>query len=203
MLQHISGNIVIQTFGECDTILELYSPDGSLLLGADDTDDNGYDLNAFLSYNFNANTEYIIRIRLYEDQSDSLTKLAVIPTYEYESYYDIYDLYDYTRGLTWSFAQNNVKVMTYEYSAADEYTFTVTSEVDTYLYIIDPRSTELIKSAATSSVYEDSLYNDDFGGTNDSQITKYFDEFVTYLVIVAAYNPSLSTSVGEFYLDVE
>ena len=77
----------------------------------------------------------------------------------------------------------------------------VTSEVDTYLYIIDPRSTELIKNANTSSSGEDCLYNDDYNGSLNSKITKTFDSNVPYLVIVSAYHPSLSSSVGEFYVN--
>lgn len=83
----------------------------------------------------------------------------------------------------------------------------VSSEVDTYLYIIDPRSAEPMRVASTTSPDTTKglpcLYNDDHDGLRDSQITKTFDANVPYLVIVSAFNPSASTSVGEFYLDVE
>lgn len=153
--------------------------------------------------NFSANTEYVVRVKFYSSSTSGITKLSIIPTYTYATYKDIYSLTDYTMGLTWSFVQNNVKVMTYKYSVTQDLTMNVTSEVDTYLYIIDPRSTELIKAASTSTVGDDNLYNDDYGGTRNSKITKTFDANVPYLVIVSAYNPSSSTSVGEFYVDFD
>lgn len=197
------GTQLIQTFGTKDTVLELYSSSGTLLLGRSDTDDKGYSTNALLSYNFSANTEYVVRVKFYSSSTSGITKLSIIPTYTYATYEDIYSLTDYTMGLTWSFAQNNVKVMTYKYSVTQDLTMNVTSEVDTYLYIIDPRSTELIKAASTSTVGDDNLYNDDYGGTRNSKITKTFDANVPYLVIVSAYNPSSSTSVGEFYVNFD
>lgn len=93
--------------------------------------------------------------------------------------------------------------MTFEYSTADAYTFSVTSDINSYLYIIDPRSTEPIKISKPVTIYEDSLYNDNYGGSQNSQITKWFDAYVPYLVIVSAYDPSSSDSVGEFYLYIE
>ncbi len=83
----------------------------------------------------------------------------------------------------------------------------VDSEVDTYLYIIDPRSTDVIRSASIDSPDStkgyNNLYNDDIDGANDrdSQITKTFEAGVPYLVMVSAYNPSLSSSVGSFYVN--
>lgn len=204
-----SGNRVIQTFGaytlDHDGYIELFDSNGNRL---DYDDDGGYRLNSLLTYNFAANTEYTIRISFYdpEEQSGEI-KLAIVKTYSYDRYEDIYDLVDYTMGLTWSFAQNNVKLLTYEYSTTRELTMNVTSEVDTYLYIIDPRSTELIQRASYTSPNTTKslpcLYNDDHDGLLDSQITKTFDANVPYLVIVSAYNPSLATSVGEFYVDFE
>lgn len=116
-------------------MLELYSSSGTLLLGRSDTDDKGYSTNALLSYNFSANTEYVVRVKFYSSSTSGITKLSIIPTYTYATYEDIYSLTDYTMGLTWSFAQNNVKVMTYKYSVTQDLTMNVTSEVDTYLYM--------------------------------------------------------------------
>jgi len=146
-------------------------------------------------------------VRFYSSTTSGSTKIAIIPTYAYATYEDIYSLEDYTMGLTWSFAQNNVKVMTYKYSSTQDLTMNVTSDVDTYLYIIDPRSTEPICSASNTSPNNTkglpNLYNDDHDSSSDSQITKTFEANIPYLVIVSAYNPSASTSVGEFYVDFE
>ena len=201
------GTKLIQTFGTKDTYLELYASNGTKILGKADTDDKGYSTNSLISYNFSADTDYKIRVRYYQSSTYGITKLSIIPTYQYQDYEDIYSLVDYTRGLTWSFAQNNVKVMTYKYTSQQDLTMHVSSEVDTYLYIINPRSTDLVRAASIVSPNTtkdfDCLYNDDINGSMDrnSQITKTFNSNIPYLVIVSAYNPSLSTSVGSFYVN--
>lgn len=200
----VGGNRVIQTFGannaSQDGYLELYDINGTKLAY---NDDSGYERNALLSYNFSANTPYVIRVKYYYSSNYGDIKLAIIPTYSYSSYEDFYYLEDYTRGLTWSFQQNNVKVMTYQFSSTLLRIMRVTSEVDTYLYIIDPRSAAPCVRALPDTLNTDpSLYNDDYDGLN-SKIIRRFDENVPYLVIVSAFNPSLSSSVGEFYVDFE
>lgn len=200
-----SGNRVVQTFGANtlthDGFLEIYDANGTRL---DYDDDSGYERNALISYNFSANTEYRIRVKFCSTSTQSGNiRLAIIPTSSYDTYESIYSLADYTLGLTWSFTQNNVKLLTYKYSSNQELTMRVTSEVDTYLYIIDPSSSDLIVQASgTSTKGINSLYNDDYNGLG-SQITKTFKSNIPYLVIVSAYNPSSSTSVGEFYVDFE
>ncbi len=199
-----SGNKVLQTFGTKDTKLELYSASGALLAS---DDDDGYSSNALLSYNFTAGVQYKIRVKFYSTQQSGTTKLAIVPAPSVNSYEDIYDLNDYTMGLTWNFSQNNVRLLTYTYSTTRDLTMHVDSEVDTYLYIIDPRSTDVIRSASIDSPDStkgyNNLYNDDIDGANDrnSQITKTFEAGVPYLVMVSAYNPSLSSSVGSFYVN--
>ena len=53
-------------------------------------------------------------------------------------------------------------------------------------------------ASGTATKEFDNLYNDDYGGTYNSQITKIFEAKVPYLIIVSPYNISLSSSVGEF-----
>ena len=89
----------------------------------------------------------------------------------------------------------------------------VTSEVDTFLYIIDPSSPvacyqvrEDDDESVTSS-YK-SLCNDDYIDEEgeyvfNSRLRKCFEAEIPYLIIVSAYNPSLPESVGSFYVDFE
>lgn len=202
------GNKVIQTFGAYtlskDGYLELFDMNGNKLTSNDDA---GYERNALISYNFSANTQYRLRVTFFSTSHTGDIKIGIAPTYSTTSYEDIYDLEDYTMGLTWSFTQYNVRLLTYKYTSTRDLTMNVSSEVDTYLYIIDPRSAEPMKVASNSTPNTTrglpNLYNDDHDGLLDSQITKTFDANVPYLVIVSAYNPSLATSVGEFYVDFE
>lgn len=210
-----AGNRVLQTFGantiSHDGYLEIFDMQGTRL---DYDDDDGYERNALVSYNFKANVSYRIRVRFYNTSTQSgAIRLAIIPTYSYETYEDIYSLTDYTRGLTWSFAQNNVKMMTYKYTTSRELTMRVSSEVDTYLYIIDPRSAKtcyIVRSSDDETVTSDypSIANDDYYDedgeyTLNSRLKKNFEAGIPYLVIVSAYNPSSAGSVGSFYVDFE
>lgn len=211
-----SGNRVIQTFGANtlthDGYLEIYDMKGTKLAY---DDDDGYERNALINYNFQANTSYRIRVKFYNANSQSgNVKLAIIPTYSYDNYESFYSKTDYTLGLTWSFAQNNVKVLTYKYTTSRELTMRVTSEVDTFLYIIDPRSAEICYEVgenddeSITSNYP-SIANDDYYDEEDessmfnSRLRKKFEAGIPYLVIVSAYNPSSYESVGRFYVDFE
>ena len=202
------GNKIIQTFGahtsSKDGYLELFDMNSNKLAS---NDDSGYDKNALISYNFSANTQYRLRVTFFGSRHTGDVKIGIVPAYSTVTYEDIYDLKDYTKGLTWSFTQYNVRLLTYKYTSTRDLTMSVSSEVDTYLYIIDPRSAEPLKRASNFSPDTTknlaNLYNDDHDGLTDSQITKTFDANVPYLVVVSAFDPSLSSSVGEFYVDVE
>lgn len=159
-----------------------------------------------LSYYFEADTEYTVRVSFFDpkEQSGDI-KITIIPASGYDEYGEFYDLYDYTRGVTWSLSRYYVKLLTFEYSSPQDLTMRVTSDIDTVLYIVDPRSTELLTEALWATTrYYDNLYCDDYDDdTYDPKITKSVEANVPYLVIVSAYNPSSSTSVGDFYLNFE
>jgi hypothetical protein len=208
-----TGNRVVQTFGantmSHDGFLELFDMEGNLL---DLSDDDGYECNALISYNFQANVSYRIRVRFCLSSQSGDIRLGIVPTYSYGDYNDIYSLTDYTRGLSWSFAQNNVKMITYKYSTTRELTMTVTSEADTYLYIIDPSSTEEYyevwadDETMTSnypSMANDDYYNEDGEYVYNSRLKKNFNAGIPYLVLVSAYDPSSTESTGSFRIEVE
>lgn len=210
-----AGNRVVQTFGantlSHDGYLEIYNMKGTKL---DYNDDAGYERNALISFYFQANVSYRIRVRFFNTSTQSGDiRLAIVPTYSYNNYEDIYSLTDYTRGLTWSFAQNNVKMMTYTYTTSRVLTMRVSSEVDTFLYIIDPSSTKAcyqVYSSDDESVTSSypSLANDDYYNENgdfvlNSRLRKCFKAGIPYLVIVSAYNPASDESTGSFYVNFE
>ena len=72
-------------------------------------------------------------------------------------------------------------MVTYTPPSSGTYTISLESEFDNYLYVIDPRSSELIKLEID--------YNDDFNGSNAS-ITRNLEAGIPYLIITCQYNPS-------------
>ena len=87
----------------------------------------------------------------------------------------------------------------------------VTSEVNTFLYIIDPRSTQAYhevwyyddesETSSYPSLANDDHYNEDGEYVFDSRLKKVFEAGIPYLVIVSAYNPSSAESIGNFYVN--
>lgn len=190
-----SGNRVIQTFGTKDTVLELYASDGSKLLERSDTDDNGYLYNALLSYNFTANVTYKIRVKFYSSSEYGTTKLTIVPTYNHDSYESAYGTYG-TTTVSWSLSNNRVALFRYKFDSDGLATFKMSASSDTYLYIIDPASTEIIAQYSNSNYDVDNMYDDDSGGNYQAKITKHVQANKEYLVIISFYNPN--TMSGDF-----
>ena len=72
-------------------------------------------------------------------------------------------------------------VITWTPPESGNYSITLTSEFDNYLYVIDPRSAEL----NVRNVHE----NDDSGSTN-AKLEGYYEKDMTYFVVYSQYNPS-------------
>lgn len=192
---NVSGTQLIQTFGTLDTVLELYSMDGTLLLGRIDTDDDGYSRNALFTYNFTANTEYIVRIRFYSSSTSGTIKLAIAPTYNHDNYEAMYGPYSITK-VGWSLSQNRVAFFRYQFNTSGNVTFTMDSEEDTYIYFIDPSSSALSVAYTGNNQNAACLYDDDSGTDFQAQLTKYVQANKEYIVIISFYNPN--TTSGEF-----
>lgn len=200
---HISfaaaGSKIIQTFGTMDTVMYLYSSSGSLLAS---NDDGGYNRNAFIRYSVSANTEYIVRIKFYNTLVTGTTKLAITPTSwlinpgsnSIESFADIWAVTGRTSyTLNTSCALGNTKVMTFTVPSDGSYTFQTTGSIDTYMYIIDPRS---------SSILSYSDYDDDDGEGNNALITKNLEAGVPYLIIYSAFNIQSTSYVGKIQVKI-
>ena len=190
-----SGNRVVQTFGTIDTFLELYSSDGTKLLGQADTDDDGYSLNALFSYNFSANTSYTIRVKFCSSSAYGNTKLAIVPTYHHDNYEAAYGTYSSTT-VSSSLGNNAVALFRYKFDSSGIATFSMSADADSYIYIIDPTSTAVIARFSGDNTDIANLYDDDSGGNLQAQLSKYVQAGKEYLVIISFYNPS--TMSGEF-----
>lgn len=195
-----NGTKLIQTFGTKDTKIELYSSSGTLLAS---DDDDGYSLNSLISYYCSTNVEYKIRVKFYSSSVYGETKLAITPAYgarktdisSITKYEDIYAVEGYT-GFTWNtYAQPNyTRVITFKAPSSGNYKFEIESEFDTYVYVIDPRSSSVI-------VYNVN-YNDDSGEGMNPLLTTYLDANVPYLIIYSAYNPGSLAETTDLTLHI-
>lgn len=197
---HSNGSKLFQTFGTKDTKLELYSSSGTLL---DSDDDDGYGLNALLRYYVTKDVEYTIRIYFYSSTNTGDTKLAITPAFGalnsdvdvLETYENIYSIKSYT-GFTWlTFAQPNyTRVITFTPPSNGTYKFEITSEFDTYIYVLDPRSYEAIERNVD--------YNDDAGDGLNALLEIELAENIPYLVIYSAFSPNSMSEQKDLTLHI-
>lgn len=193
-----SCNRVIQTFGIQDTYLELYTSDGTLVQGRTDTDDKGYGSNALLSYEFEEGKIYILRVKFYYTYVTGAVRIGIVPTYHHDNYESAYGPYGInTWG--WSLSTNRVALFRYKFSEPGDVTFTMIASGDTYLYLIDPASTDPIVRYTGSNAGAKSLYDDDSGGNFQAQIRKTVTANKEYLVLISFLNPSYMS--GEFQIN--
>ncbi len=183
-----AGTKLVQTFGALDTELELYDSNGTLI---DSSDDDGYNTNALLSFYTSANSTYKIRVKFHRATTVGWVRLGITPAFAVKEndvdsmtkYKDILNL----SGTNWtwtSYAQNNyTRVITFSPTVTGTYKIELTSIFDNYLYVIDPRSSNLIVSNID--------YNDDSNGLN-AAITRTLIENVPYLIIYSQWNLSAS-----------
>lgn len=191
------GEKVIQTFGTKDTYLYVYEPNGQII---DANDDGGYMLNAFLNCNLEANVQYKIRIILENSDDYGIVKLSITwPDGIYSSgvnhlnyFSQIYSSNSNSVTLNNTMTLHHAKFIVYHPQTTEKYVVATYGNYDTYLYIIDPRSTY----RTIGSKFE----NDD-GGTNyNAYIATFLAKNIDYLIIFSHYSMSLECS---FYLTVD
>lgn len=183
------GIKLFQTFGGKDTKMDMYC--GGTKVAS--SDDEGYGLNALIRYSVTANTEYVLRIRLYNSSDYGSTKLAITPAYGalntgvslLNKFEDIYAFKNVESTSFSTFAETNyTRVLTFTPPSSGSYTFTINSSFDTYIYIIDPQSSNAIPYTN---------YDDDHGEGMNPMLTIALTANVPYVIIYSAYNPSRLT----------
>ena len=184
---------MIQTFGYKDTVLELYTHDGAFIKSSDD---EGYENNALISHEFSSNTQYKVKVKFYRPISIGEIKLVILPSDSYTNYKDI-NGFEYGSIYTnVNLPVNKVKLFTYipyntqQYNITTDLATLVNEYYDTYLYVIDPRSTTPI----SNNFEKPSVYNDDGGDNFQARIVKSLTSNVPYLIIVSTYNITVSNS---------
>lgn len=186
----VGGMKVFQTFGNKDTILELYDSQGSLLLS---NDDSGYKSNALISYDFLANTTYILRVKFYSTKELGDIKIVGTATNTVNNYEKIYSLNTAPSGELYTFSSvNKTSLYVYTPTSRNTYTLKLDGQVDgnmtaMYLYLIDPRSTVTI----VSELYADSTYSpSQYSFNPPATIVKELAKDIPYLIIVSKSNMS-------------
>ncbi len=183
---------IVQTFGKEDTYVYIYDSTGTLVAS---NDDGGYNSNAFLNYYFQKDQQYTIRVKFYSADETGEFKLSITPattmknssSASLSSYESIYSISNSNSGsLTVSLYPHNTTILTFTPSVTGNYTFTINSSLDTYIYVIDPRSAE--------PVIRNGDFNDDDGEGQNPLLTKRLEAGVPYYIIVSTYNPSTMTS---------
>ncbi|MBO5944083.1 MAG: hypothetical protein J6Q50_02150 [Clostridia bacterium] len=178
------GSKVFQTFGNKDTYLYLYDSKGNLLAS---NDDSGYEHNAFIKYYCYANTQYVLKVEfLFFSESGEL-KLAITPSFgalksdstNLNTYEDIFNTTssNYTFH---TFSQSGyVRLFTYTPSQTGYYTVETEGDIDTYIYLIDPRSTYYVVNGEG--------YDDDSGEIFNASIYRELADNIPYLIIYSRY----------------
>ncbi len=194
----VPGQKIIQTFGAGDTILYLYDSAGNLLAM---DDDSGYGVNAFLHYNFEADVQYQIKAKFYGDYEFGPIKVAVVPATTYleegsNSFNSFEDILSLSIGsqlsMDTSAVPNETRMFVCVPSVGGEYTIEIQSGFDTFLYVIDPRTTEKIEHHVN--------FDDDTGEGLNSLLTFNFEAGVPYLIIFSAHDPTSLTQEGDLML---
>lgn len=185
------GKKMFQTFGPKDAKLYLFDTNNNQLAYNDDA---GYGLNSMFYYNVEANKPYILRVEFYSDLTVGDVKVGITPaSVEYSNYEDI-TTNKSAGGITYFFSSslNTTCVMTFTPTESGTYTFESgyvgKTLIDTYLYVIDPSTTNTC------------FYNDDGAGDLQALITMNLVAGKTYFMILSPYN--ITSTSGRVILTV-
>ncbi len=182
------GIKLFQTFGAKNTFISLIYNGNTVA----SNDNSGYEENAFLYYSITANVEYTLRIEfLYENEFGSI-KLSITPASEtYTHYENIWNQSGTSVVYEFETSINTTRILTFTPTVSGEYTFEagyVGTRIDTYLYIIDPQSTNQY------------LYNDDAGGDLQAKITTNLISGRRYFIVISPFN--ITNTSGTLTLDI-
>lgn len=202
-----SGNKLIQTFGEKDTLMKIYDSDGTTLLYSNYSD--GYEDNAFIYAYLLSNKVYVIELSYYSNLESGQTKLSIISVGGFinstppanPSYEDIYNvdsqgLIIYNSYVT----QYNSMIITWTPSTSGYYYISLDSNFDNYLYVINPNSaSELIENVDYN---DDEYYNDPDDYELNALLYGYYSSDVTYLIVFSQTNPSLALNSNNISITI-
>ncbi len=141
---HSSCTYIIQTFGTQDAQLYLFDIDGGFLAF---DEDSGYSVNALLCHTVTEGSKYIVRVKLsYTNAASAQVKVAFSPTDSIiDSYEDFHGGSSNVSAYSSSIAKNDAAYYRYTPATSEQWIqFEADATFNSYLYLIDPRSTKPI-----------------------------------------------------------
>ncbi len=91
-------------------------------------------------------------------------------------------------------SMKNYNISTENMISAENVVIKPEREFDTYIYVIDPRSSKLVKTNVN--------YNDDSGEGMNPLLTTTLEANVPYLIIYSAFNPNSLTSTQDLTVKI-
>ena len=187
------GINIVQTFGTNFPFIYLYNMQGVLLKTSME---DGYGTNALFSYNFEADTLYILRVEYFKTAHFGDVRIAIVPSADRFNNYEAFDsVTDAATSYSGSLSYSDSVIFTFTSGFDKTVTFITNASFDAYMYIIDPTSVELVSWSSGSASMED----DDGAGGYNARIEKNISANVDYLIIITPYNPYAESGVVTVY----
>ncbi|MFA7032086.1 MAG: hypothetical protein WC201_00780 [Bacilli bacterium] len=198
----------IQTFGYNNSYLELFNSNGYCI---NSNNDDGYKSNAFIKNYFFANQIYKLKVKLYYNLRVGNIRTAI--TSSNDSNFDNISeiertsnfLETYYKNIEINISQGTVFLFTLKPALKSNYIITTAKKgdtyIDTYLYLIDPRRSDIDRTNIHKSDELKSTRCDDDSGDNwQAKISvNHHATDIPYLIIVSTY---YFNGLGNFYLKI-
>lgn len=173
-----AGKKMFLTFGPKDAKLYLFDTEYNQLAYNDDA---GEGLNSMFYYSVEKNKPYILRVKFCSYATTGDIKVGITPaSAEYSTYEDIWN--NESSDTTYMFIThlNKTRVLTFTPTETGTYTFRTNYDgetcIDTYLYVVDPNT--------TNACY----YDDDSAGDLQALIEMDLVANRTYFIVVSTFN---------------
>ena len=197
----------IQTLGDKDTEIFLYSGNGSSSLYCSD-DDSGYEYNSLINHYFFGGQEYILLVQFYYPTDIGNVKIIFTPSDI--TNYDSIPSIERTDNF-WTQTYQNIpdqspfsKTTLFTLSPALERNFEIetiknASFQDTVLFFIDPRRSDCTYYSSNTQLMS-TIFDDDSGNNLQAKIAlNARAKTIPYLIITSLYNKYLDS---DYYLKI-
>lgn len=191
------GYRLFQTFGNQDVDMQLFDSLGTLLVSSTS---GGFSNNSLIYYYISPNTNYVLNVNLSNPQASALVKLSIIPctgdlANSSTTINSVVDIYYHNSNNTYStyVPQYESVVIRWTPVVSGYYCLQLTSNFDSYLYVINPESANLL--IADVDYNDDYVYDEDHDlYDEDSQLCGQYDANKTYLIVIGKYDPVVAGS---------